>query len=64
MLHTGIACASIERAQLTPQRLAQAIDTALHEETFLARAREASRLARAQSSAEGAAQAILRFMGG
>ena len=30
----------------------------------LARAREASRLARAQSSAEGAAQALLRFMGG
>ena len=64
MLHTGIACASIARAELTPQRLAHAIDTALHDGAFLARAREASRLARAQSSAEGAAQAILRFMGG
>lgn len=64
MLHTGIACSSIARAELTPQRLAHAIDTALHDGAFLARAREASRLARTQSSAEGAAQAILRFMGG
>lgn len=64
LVKLGGAQRTIRRSALTQQTLFEAIDTALHDEAFRARVRAISEQTRALSSAQGAAEAVLRFMAG
>lgn len=62
MLHVGIACASVHRSAFTGEWLRQSLHTALYDQPFRARAREASQRTRAVSSCRRAADAVVDFM--